>query len=362
MTAYTHTIVSPFCGGLSFEFHLQALLQAHTSRPVRILANDAFPPVIAFWQACKTQREALCEALDTLCARGVSKAQFKWHRADVCKRLGAEGNDAIDMTTDGNDIAVPIPTDDNLALAVHFFVLNRCSFSGATLSGGYSKESSTKRFTPSSVQRVRNLDLSHVSFTCLDYRTFWTEHVTPHLHGDNGMCSTQMYIKKNVSPVRYPGGKTRACKPLSQFLPTLDTIPRTLVFADPPYPLDDAPAQRKHRANALYGTNGNLHAHFDHIAHEGLRDRLVALHEQPVAWMATYNDCSFVRGMYEGEEATHGGGSVVEVHEAAWTYGMKQGKRVGELVVVGGGTMLRPDQHHVGGFTLDICTVTQPIR
>ena len=64
-----------FCGGLSFEFHLQALLQAHTNRPVRILANDAFPPVIAFWQACKTQRDALCEALDTLCARGVSKEQ-----------------------------------------------------------------------------------------------------------------------------------------------------------------------------------------------------------------------------------------------------------------------------------------------
>lgn len=38
-----------------------------------------------------------------------------------------------------------------------YFIINRCSFSGATLSGGFSLESSQKRFTTSSIERIKKI-------------------------------------------------------------------------------------------------------------------------------------------------------------------------------------------------------------
>lgn len=48
---------------------------------------------------------------------------------------------------------------DILRQGVMYFVINRCSFSGATLSGGFSLEAAHKRFTQSSVERIRSLQL-----------------------------------------------------------------------------------------------------------------------------------------------------------------------------------------------------------
>jgi DNA adenine methylase len=60
---------------------------------------------------------------------------------------------------------------DDLELAARFFILNRITFSGNVSSGGYSEESYTKRFTESSINRLRLLSplLFNVKITNDDY-------------------------------------------------------------------------------------------------------------------------------------------------------------------------------------------------
>ena len=131
--------------------------------------------------------------------------------------------------------------DDTNALerAVKYFVINRCSFSGATLSGGFSEESSKKRFTKSSIDRVRQVDLSDVDVHDEDFTTFLATH-----------------------------GKGR----------------KGFVFVDPPYYLEKS---------RLYGNNGDLHENFDN---EGLRKALGRVERD---WVLTYNDAPYIRELYK---------------------------------------------------------------
>ena len=46
--------------------------------------------------------------------------------------------------------------ENELEQAFYYFIINRCSFSGATLSGGFSDEASKKRFTASSISKIKN--------------------------------------------------------------------------------------------------------------------------------------------------------------------------------------------------------------
>jgi DNA adenine methylase len=52
--------------------------------------------------------------------------------------------------------------DDILQQSIQYFIINKCSFSGSTLSGGYSQEASNKRFTQSSINK--NLILQILKF------------------------------------------------------------------------------------------------------------------------------------------------------------------------------------------------------
>ena len=65
-----------------------------------------------------------------------------------------------------------IMEEDNMNQSVHYFILNRCSFSGATLSGGFSKESSVKRFTKSSIARIGKLNLDNFIIFNLNFDVF----------------------------------------------------------------------------------------------------------------------------------------------------------------------------------------------
>ena len=56
--------------------------------------------------------------------------------------------------------------------ALMYFIINRCSFSGSTLSGGFSLESSKNRFTESSIKRINKLDLSNIEIYNQDFKEF----------------------------------------------------------------------------------------------------------------------------------------------------------------------------------------------
>ena len=126
------TVISPFMGGGSFEFHLQNI------HGLNIIANDKFHPLYMFWKCVCGEKDSLCGNLD--------------------KELGKITKDTF------NNIRKTIMHDkDILSTASKYFIINRCSFSGATLSGGFSQQSAKTRFTQSSIDRIRKLDLSQFS-------------------------------------------------------------------------------------------------------------------------------------------------------------------------------------------------------
>jgi DNA adenine methylase len=200
-------IVSPFFGGGSFEFHIQ------NTYGLQIIANDKFTPLSNFWNICKSNKNKLCD--------------------ELYKKI-----DTIDKLTFTNFREQIMSDNDNFTQSIMYFIINRCSFSGATLSGGFSLEASNKRFTNSSIDRIKQLNLTNFTIVNLDFEEF---------------------IDKNNE---------------------IDT----LLFLDPPYYLE--------KNSKLYGKNGDMHDSFDH-------DKLYKCISFKKNWLMTYNDCDYIRKLYK---------------------------------------------------------------
>lgn len=203
-------LVSPFFGGGSFEFYFQNKYKK------RIIANDKFTPLYHFWKQVQIDKNKLCEELRKIKIKTVSKEDFVNYRKSIMNL-----------------------NDNILQQATQYFIINRCSFSGATLSGGFSGEASKKRFTDSSINRIESLTLDFIEIYNLDFGNFIME---------NAVSS------------------------------------KALLFLDPPYYLD--------KKSKLYGDNGDLHEGFDH-------DKLCNILKTKKNWILTYNNCEYIRNMYK---------------------------------------------------------------
>jgi DNA adenine methylase len=214
-TTNINTVISPFFGGGSFEFFLQGKYN------LKIIANDKFNPLATFWKICSdsNHRNTLCTKLYTK-VEIVTKDEFLNFRTCIMTET------------------------DSIMQAYYYFIINRCSFSGATLSGGFSNESAKKRFTKSSVDRVKKLDLALDKFEM-------------HNKDFTNFIETNCTCNKNE-----------------------------LVFLDPPYYLE--------KKSKLYGKNGDMHEEFDH---RGLYDILNK--KKNLQWIMTYNDCKYIRDLYK---------------------------------------------------------------
>jgi DNA adenine methylase len=202
-----NNIVSPFFGGGSFEFHIQ------NNYGLNIIANDKFVPLYNFWKTCKLDKENLCK--------------------ELIKKI-----DLIDKK-EFNNLRDKIMTENNkLNQSIMYFIINRCSFSGATLSGGFSLEASKKRFTKSSIDKINNLELSSYDIYNLDFEEF---------------------INNNQDE-------------------------KNLLFLDPPYYLE--------KSSTLYGNNGDMHDTFEH-------DKLYKCLSKKKNWFMTYNNCNYIKNLYK---------------------------------------------------------------
>jgi DNA adenine methylase len=199
-------VVSPFFGGGSFEFYL------HHQYQLKVIANDKFQPLYQFWKICKNDSQEMGNELVQWLNK-VDKEVF------------------LDMRKNILDETNPFHQ------ACMYFIINRCSFSGATLSGGFSFESSKKRFTLSSIEKIKNLQLNDFTFTNLDFEE----------------C-------------------------------LLTTPSNSFLFLDPPYYLE--------KKSKLYGSNGDLHENFDH-------ERLFQVISTKTNWMMTYNSCEYIKNLYK---------------------------------------------------------------
>lgn len=132
-----------------------------------------------------------------------------------------------------------IETFDDLKKASAFFVFNRITFSGTTESGGFSKAAFEKRFTISSIDRVKLLSfiLNDTTITNYDY---------------------QKVIEKEGENV--------------------------FLFLDPPY--------YSATKSALYGKNGNMHKTFDHERFANV------LKNTNHKWLITYDNSEYIKDLF----------------------------------------------------------------
>lgn len=189
-------MLSPFFGGGSFELYRAGVWHA----------NDLFEPVYTFWDSLKRDAHGLIQDIEHL--HPMSKDQFY-----EIRRLSHIN-------------------------AAQFFAVNRCSFSGSTFCGGYSQQSASGRFTQSSIDRLRSVNLDTFTFSNMDGVDFLMMHPQ-----------------------------------------TSDTW----IYADPPYVID----------TYIYGKNGDVHENFNHT-------RFAEYIKTRTDWTLCYNDCPLIRKLYTG--------------------------------------------------------------
>jgi DNA adenine methylase len=203
------TIISPFFGGGSFEFYMQ------NKYGFKLIINDKFTPLYNFWKQIKIDKNKLCEELRKIAS--VSKDDFINYR-----------NTIMDLS------------DNILNQAIQYFIINRCSFNGSTLSGGFSYEASKKRYTSSSIDKIELLDFTNIDIYNKDFHDF---------------------INENENDEN-----------------------KRIIFLDPPYYLE--------KKSKLYGNNGDMHEDFNH---QSLFELMITKKN----WILTYNNCDYIRNLYK---------------------------------------------------------------
>ncbi|MDY0080187.1 MAG: DNA adenine methylase [Ignavibacteriaceae bacterium] len=200
----------PFLGGGSVFLYAK---QRYPSK--RFWVNDLYLELFKFWEMSQKDVDSL-----------ISKI-YEWrNQFPVGKDLYKFLNSNLERFND-------------LERAVAFFIYNRITFSGTSLSGGFSEHAFTGRFTESSIQRLSQFAkvIKEARITNLDYEAL---------------------VKAEGKNV--------------------------FIFLDPPY--------YSATKSALYGKNGNMHKSFDHINFaETMR---LCKHK----WLITYDDSNYIRNLF----------------------------------------------------------------
>ncbi len=149
--AHETKLCSPFLGGGSIELACTTKMQVYGA--------DIFEPLTAFWRVLLKEPERLANRVEQYYSE-LTKTMFY----NLQKRF-------IDLS-------------DDVERAAAFFVLNRSSFSGTTLSGGMSP--GHPRFTPSAIERLRSFEVKADNFQVenADYRVVIPKHDDAFLYLD----------------------------------------------------------------------------------------------------------------------------------------------------------------------------------
>lgn len=211
----------PFLGGGS------VYLTAKQKRPdAKFWVNDLYYDLYCFWYEVQRDNPDL--------VKKIRETRDYWTTGEGASLGGKYMYEKLVADIMAYDV------NETQARAIAFFIINRVTFSGTSMSGGYSQESFDKRFTPSSIDRLEKIGplLQDTKITCLDYSEL----------------------------LREPGEDV-------------------FIFLDPPY--------YTATKSALYGKNGELHKGFDHerFAEE--------MKNCPHKWMITYDNCDYVKDMYK---------------------------------------------------------------
>lgn len=200
----------PFVGGGSVFIYAK---QKYNAKKYWI--NDLYLDLYKFWEMSQREIESLIEQI------------YCWkNRYPDGKQLHKFLNENMSNF-------------DDVERAAAFFIYNRITFSGTSLSGGFSQAAFEGRFTESSIQRLKDLSniLIDTEITNYDYSDV---------------------VNKDGNNV--------------------------FIFLDPPY--------YSATKSALYGKNGNLHKSFDH---ERFAETMKQCNHK---WLITYDDCDYIRDLF----------------------------------------------------------------
>jgi len=149
-------LCSPFLGGASVELACSTRMQVY--------GYDTFSPLVDFWNVLMDSPDKLVKAVSLFYP--LTRTKFY----NLQKRY--------------------LRIEKELDRAAAFFVLNRSSFSGTTLSGGMSP--GHPRFTESAIQRLRDFHVSNFSVKQADFKESIEKHKDaflyldpPYLNGQN---------------------------------------------------------------------------------------------------------------------------------------------------------------------------------
>ncbi len=203
----------PMFGGGSLTLYLA---QLYPNR--KFIGGDLNKDLICFWQSLKENPEELIERVKLL------KKQFHNNGRELYSYL----------------ISRREKKKDCLQRGVEFFVLNRITFSGTVDSGGYSEQAFQKRFTDSSIERLKEVVpvIKRIEF----------------FHGDYSVL-----LQKEGEGV--------------------------VIYLDPPY--------YGNKNSRLYGKRGNLHSEFNH------RRLFEEVKKTSHRVLITYDDNDFIRELYK---------------------------------------------------------------
>jgi len=210
-------IVSPFFGGGSIEIH-------YASQGVRVHGYEIFEPLVNFWQRVLDDPEQIAYLLESLfhpCSKDMFiqyQKKQNWKHMDNTHFHWKEFR------------------------ACMFYALNRSSFSGATMSGGYSKQAAEGRFTKSSIERLRSFVCPTLTVNEADFKDSLAK------HDDD-----------------------------------------TFIYADPPYHVENP---------VLYGDRGSAHKDFDHI---GFAEEI----KKKNNWVLSYNPNPTILELYKDYEIVY---------------------------------------------------------
>ena len=200
----------PFLGGGSIFIHTK---QRYPNK--KFWVNDLYFELYKFWEMTQKEVEALIEKV------------YEWrNRYPIGKELHQFLNQNLAQFND-------------LERGAAFFIYNRITFSGTSLSGGFSEGAFTGRFTESSIQRLHPFAkvINGSTITNLDYEELVKQ------QGEN-----------------------------------------VFIFLDPPY--------YSATKSALYGKNGNMHKSFDHV--KFAKNMKNCTHK----WLITYDDSEYIRELF----------------------------------------------------------------
>lgn len=177
--------------------------------------NDLYLELFKFWEMTQKDVDSLIDKI------------YEWRNQFS---IGKELHQFLNKNLD---------TFDDLERAAAFFVYNRITFSGTSLSGGYSEGAFSGRFTESSIQRLNKFAevVNGSKITNFDYEEL---------------------VRKEGENV--------------------------FIFLDPPY--------YSATKSALYGKNGNLHKSFDH---ERFAETMRNCEHK---WLITYDDSNYIRKLF----------------------------------------------------------------